>query len=1115
MRKKYLTLKLLLAIAISNTAIIPMEANSISSKNKEFLTNAPDQSNYIVKGTVTDTSGEPLIGVSVSVVGSNVGTITNYDGEYSINVGSEGKSLTFSYIGHKTVTQKVTSQTMNVKLQEDVQMMDEVVVVGYGVQKKENLTGAIGTVDVAKTMDSRPVSNIAEALQGSMPGLTITSISGDIGETPTIKIRGGNPSPNSANGGQALVLLDNVEIPDITMINPDDIESITILKDAGSAAVYGARGANGVILVTSKNKSRVENIRISYSNNFAFRTPTTKPEQLPAWQQADINLQGVNNSANALSYIMVGQIKVDANAVEKMKAWKEQYGNQKLGREMVYGRDFEFNPEGAFFYRDWNWYDMFVKKWSNHQNHNLNLSGGGEKISYNTSLAFMKRDGMIKINTDDFNRYNFNLSLSSKVSKAIDLRFNSMFVRTEHDKPYVYGSSLYDYLYYLYRWQPFYPYGTYEDKEFRSAMTDLRQATMTKRSNDYIRMGGGITIKPFKKVTIDSDFYYTTTYNRFKEHGNKIYGYNTYDIGYSLESLANSYGDYTNSSYVGIYETNARSQGYTSNTVASFQDTYNSVHNVKVMGGTNFENSEYTFLSVNRKGLFDESLPEFGLAYGDITLTSSHTNWAIAGFFGRLNYDYDNKYLVEINGRYDGSSKFPTNDRFAYFGSYSVGYRITQENFMTPLKPYLSDMKIRASYGEVGSQDIPANTFLSTITASPNYTWMINGQYTSAFGTPSIASSRLSWEKLATYDIGVDARFLNNALGVSFDWFRKYTRNVISAGEELPSTLGGAAPRVNYGELVTPGWELSADYNLRINNGPELVFGASLADNYTKVNKWNQSISNIPAYGSGGTGWMSSSYFRKGMVLGDIWGFKTDGLFQESDFDANGMLISNIDYTYVYGAQANTPNFLKGFVKYQDLSGTGKIDKGDGTTANPGSMTIIGNALPRYEYGFSIGANYKGFDFKMFFQGVGKRHTWAAGNQVLPGFTTGEPFYKGADDYWTPENPGAFYPKPYDYAQVQKMSYSVNDRYLLNMAYLRAKTISLGYTLPRALTMKALLNKVRFYVTGENLFEFDKMKVDIDPETGIRMSGTTQDARNYGRTYPYYRSLAFGMQVVF
>ena len=403
--------------------------------------------------TVVDTKGEPIIGANVIEKGTTNGGITDLDGVSKLNV-KPGAILQVSFVGYTTQEVKATS-VMKVVLKDDTELLDEVVVVGYGAQKKVNLTGAVASVDMNKTIDSRPITDIGRALQGAVPGLTITTNSGEIGGAPTIKIRGSIGSPNGDS--KPLILVDNVEVTDISMVNPDDIESISVLKDAASASIYGARGAFGVLLITTKSRSKHERLSVKYTNNFAWRTPTKTPEQLPGWQQADINLQGVINQTKGSTafYNVVGNMRVDATHVQKMKDYWDKYGyGDQFGREMELGRDFEFRDGGMFFIRTWDWYDEYIKDWAPQQNHSLSINGGNGKTNYNIALGYLSQDGMMKVNSDNYKRYNANISLNSELNKYVSIRTGVMFTRSDYDKPFNYNSDLYDPMYYLYRWQP-------------------------------------------------------------------------------------------------------------------------------------------------------------------------------------------------------------------------------------------------------------------------------------------------------------------------------------------------------------------------------------------------------------------------------------------------------------------------------------------------------------------------------------------------------------------------------------------------------------------------------------------------------------------------------------
>lgn len=1100
-KSKLLTMVAIGALFFSSSSVMATQTSSDNTYGvKEQMQSVS------VTVTVVDSKGEPIIGANVIEKGTSNGGITNLEGIFEMKVKS-GATLQISFIGYATQEIKA-APNVKVILKDDSELLDEVVVVGYGSQKKVNLTGAVASVDVNKTIDSRPITDIGRALQGAVPGLTVTTNSGEIGGAPTIKIRGSIGSPNGSS--KPLILVDNVEVTDISMVNPDDIESISVLKDAASASIYGARGAFGVLLITTKAKSKHERLSVKYTNNFAWRTPTKTPEQLPGWQQADINLQGVINQTKGSTafYNVVGNMRVDATHVQKMKDYWEKYGyGDQFGREMELDRDFEFRDGGMFFIRTWDWYEEYIKDWSPQQNHNLSISGGNGKTSYNIALGYLSQDGMMKINSDDYTRYNANISLNSELNKYVSIRTGVMFTRSDYDKPFNYNSDLYDQMYYLYRWQPMMPYGTFEGKEFRNALTELKTAPTTTKEREYLRLTGGATIKPIKDLSIDIDVAYSSVENRYKKYGTPSLtsGYEIFTARASVDALRNSYGNYISAaSYDYVYQETGRTENLTANFVATYAKRWGD-HDFKAMAGSNLEKSEYKYYWAQRKGLLDPAKPELNLATGDQTTSSEHTWWSVAGFFGRINYSYKDRYMIELNGRYDGSSRFPSGNRFGFFPSMSAGYRISEEPFMQSLKPYLSTLKIRGSWGMIGNQDVGTDRYISTLKTSAD-SWIIDGKKVQSTQKPTIVSSTLTWEKVATLDLGLDARFFNDALGVTFDWYNRTTSNILTTAN-LPATLGAAAPYENMGTIQTKGWELAVDYRYTFKNGLHFGVTASIADDKTEVTKWTHNTK-IPTYSA--TGWWDTSAYKEGMILGDIWGLQFDRFLTEADFNADGSLKAGLpDQTQVFPAGYE---FAPGDVLYKDIDKDGKIIKQTNTNEK-GDLSVIGNALPRFQFGLNLDASWKGFDISMFFQGVAKRKLWAAGNQVLPGFTTGEPFYEGAEDYWTPENTDAFYPRPMDYKQSASGNYSVNDRYLLNMSYVRLKTFTVGYSLPKTWLSKFKVQGLRVYFTGENLFTIDGVKPAIDPEIGIRTSGTSSDQRNFGRSYPYQKTVSFGIQL--
>ncbi len=1065
--------------------------------------------NLNVKGTVVDEEGQPVVGASIVELGTRNGTVSDFNGAFALT-SKTGAVLEVSCVGY-TTKQIQAAGSLKVVLVVDNEFLDEVVVVGYGTQKKVNLTGAVSSVDVSKTVDSRPISDIGRALQGAVPGLTVTTNSGELGGAPTIKIRGSVSSPNG--DGNPLILVDNVEVTDISLVNPDDIESISVLKDAASSSIYGARAAFGVLLITTKAKARAEKVTVKYSNNFSMRTPTKTPKQLPGWQQGAMNLEGAKNAAanpeSVQYYNIVGNMRVDQQSINDMKAYWDKYGfGDEFGDEMVVGRDMYFRDGGMFFIRTWDWYDRYVRDWAPQQNHTLSVNGGNGKTNYNISLGYLNQQGMMKINSDKFNRYNVNMSMNSEINKWLSFRAGVMFTRSNYENPMNYNSDLYDAMYYLYRWQAMYPYGTYKGQDFRSGLTELAGAPSQRREREFKRFNGGLTFKPFKGFTIDIDGSYYTTETRFKRYGD-VTAISAIDV---FSTIANEDGlfakQYINAKYDYVERQDSRTEAFALNAIATYKKKIEN-HDFTVMVGSNTEKSEYEYLMAKRFGLLEPSKAELNLATGNQETGAAHTWWAVQGFFGRINYAYKDKYLLEINGRYDGSSRFPSGQRFAFFPSASVGYRISEEPWMQPLKPFLSSLKLRGSYGMIGNQDVGTDRFVSTLSTSTD-SWIIDGAKVQSTGKPTIVSNSLTWEKVTTIDAGVDARFFSDVLGVSFDWYRRITSDILTAAN-LPQTLGATAPYENTGAIRTDGWEVAVDFHKNFDNG--FYFGAtgSLSDYKTVVTKWTNNTA-IPSY-SAGSGWYSSSVYKEGMVLGDIWGLTFDRFLTPADFEADGTTLKPglPDQTQVF---PKNYRFAPGDVLYKDLDGDNVIKKG-ATTTEPGDYSVIGNCFPRFQFGLNLEAAFKGFDFNVFFQGVAKKDMWAAGNQVLPGFTSGEPYYVGQEDYWTLDNQDAYFPRQYVYGQSQSGNFTINDRYMLKMGYFRLKTLTFGYTFPKKWMNVAHIERCRIYFTGENLFTVDKVMAAIDPEIGVRAPGGSSDARNFGRSYPYVTALSFGLQLTF
>ena len=1086
-----------------------------------------------VRGQVTDArTSESLPGVSVMVKGTTFGTVTDIDGRYQITAGSAA-TLMFSYVGMKTLEVPVDGRSViPVSLESLSYDVEQVVVVGYGVQKKANLSGAVSTVMVDKTLESRPITDVGRALQGTTPGLIVTTTSGLIGQTPSIKIRG-VVSTIGGGTGDPLIMVDNVEVPDLSYVNPDDIESISVLKDASTTAIYGARAAFGAILISTKSGVKDSKVKVTYSNNFSWATPTDVPKH----SRADLNLQYSYDQLNALKttptweYGQVGYY-YNPDVIKRVKEWIDQYGSysdSKLGREMVQGRDFEYRASGgAYFYRPWDIYNIYYKDWTPQQNQNLMVSGGSNKTTYTLSAGLLNQKGILRLFSDFYKRRNITGSVSSDVTKWLTLRGRYMYAKSMEETPFLWASSAYDPQYYLYRWHQVYPYGTYQGAEFRGGVNDLKSARPVEDDEYFSRYTLGTTLRLVKGLTADFDYTLGQTFATNHTVGGYVRGVDFWSrtSAVTSDTFEEVTKIYSSASYDYAQYTSSKNLRNTFNGYVTYENNFGD-HYLKVMGGTNMEDAEYIYLQAKRALLYDFDKGEVNLAGGDQTAGSNHTWWSVAGFFGRLNYVYKEKYILEVNGRYDGSSKFGKGMQWGFFPSASAAWRVTGEPWAEPLKPTLSNLKLRASYGEVGNQDVPLNAFISTLgvtnpTASGAY-WLINNNWVpyisiaSSGAQPLLVDPSLTWETVTSVDVGADARFFNDKLGVTVDWYNRKTLDMLAPGETVPSTVGTSAPRRNFGELKTNGIEISADYKHIFNNGFRLSLSGQFMDFKTVVSK----------YASAEDPLISSTYYQ-GKVLGEIWGYKTEGLFQKEHFvwendvikqtkqpdgQMKNTMADGIANQYIF--ESGLFKFSPGDVRFKDINKDGVINYGTNTIGDPGDRTVIGNTNPRYQYGFRIDADWKGVDAGIFFQGVGKRSIWATGNIILPGYYGAEANYAHTLDYWTPENTGAFYPRPMEYSQTTKWNYLPNDRYLLNVAYLRLKNFTLGYSLPRQLLAKVNMEKCRLYFNAENLFEFDKLgDIPIDPEIDWT-STTSRDSRSFGRSYPYRRMLSFGVQLEF
>lgn len=1055
-----------------------------------------------INGTVVDnSSGNPIEGASVIAGDRTAGVFTNAAGEFTIELDG-ADYFTVSSVGYAPQRVNVTgASSYIIRLEIRQSDLEQVVVVGYGTQTRANLTGAVSTVDVAATMQSRPITDVARGLQGTTPGLTITSPFGQPGVAAKISLRGLQGSLNATQGAKPLILVDNVEILDLQLVNPEDIESISVLKDAASASIYGTRATWGVILITTKSGRKNTDGKVTYSNNLSWNKPTIVPE--PAEPVKGIEtvlsaLRRTSNNPNITQYGVLGMY-FDEIGMEKIRNWVNTYGDGSgLGLEMVEGRDYEIRDGKLFFYRPWNPMKMYMKEYAFQQKHDISVNGGGDKTTYHLGLGYLNQGGVLKVNPDKFERYNLTLNLTTDVKEWMEARGRINLAQSTQTYPFQFsGASLGPWAY-LTRWPAVYPYGTIEGKPFRSALTETAQAKMDTEKGTLAKVQVGTTLKPVKGLTLDADYIFSA----WNEHIHSIGG-GTSGIDFWGGSLTYR-ENYQSASYDRVMYTSWWSYMNTFKAFATYTTNIGN-HNLKFIAGGDMDYFREWMQRSERRNIMDPNLGEPNLATGDQFVGGSRSHWATLGYFARVNYSYKNKYLLEFNGRYDGSSRFPTSDQYAFFPSASLGYVLSEENYMDFAKDVLSFLKIRASLGTLGNQDVGNNRFLSTM-SSTNSGWLIGSVNQLTMSTPTPLSPILTWEKVTTLDFGVDARFFDNKLGIAFDWYRRTISDMITGGVTLPSTFGAASPVRNYGEMQTTGWELTADFRHSFNNGLNINVTGVLSDFQEKITRFANTTKTI------GTNY-------EGRVLGEIWGYVTDRYFTADDFTGqqpNGKWIPKAgipDQTWM--EQGSAWFFYgPGDIKYKDLNGDGKIDAGSNTVNDPGDQKIIGNSTPRYQFGVTISADWKGFDLMAYFQGVGKRDYWPNGPVFIPGWRQAEVWYQHQMDYWTEDNPNAYYPRPTNYNEGVggRKNFYPQTKYLLNMSYVKLKNLALGYTVPASLSSKLKLQKFRVYVATENLVTWSPIQVPVDPEIDYYPG---QDSSGFGRTYPHQKRISVGIQATF
>ena len=1078
------------------TGFIAMHPLAMSAKEEVSSLNVVQQQKN-VSGVIKDSTGEPVIGANVREKDNPTnGTITDLDGKFNLNVTNATK-LEISFIGYKTVVvDAVPGKSIDVVLEDDSEMLQEVVVVGFGTQKKVNLTGSVGVV-TADELKERPVTNATQALQGVVPGLQITQTNGSLEDTPSINVRG-TTTIGQGTSGSPLVLIDGME-GDLNTINPQDIANISVLKDAAASSIYGSRAPFGVILITTKSGSKEGKTSINYNNSFRWGTPINMNHLMNSVDFAGWMNDALTNGGQAVQFD--ADRMADIVAYHNASPYKP---GQRITSDGTIMSGISAGDNGYWLEAyangidDVDWYGEVYKKWTFSQEHNFSVSGGTNKLNYYASFNFLDQGGFMKYGEEGLKRYNGTAKISSQITDWLKFNYTMRFTRQDYKRPATLTSSLYsDMARQGWPVLPLYdPNGYFYDAP--SPVLGLAEGGVDKTQTDNSYHQIGLIFEPIKNWITHVDFnYHIKSANR---HWDSQMRYN-HDVNgnpYVYSYSSNVHEDYYKENY------------YNFNAYTEYTYNLNDAHNFHVMGGFQAENLKQTQFGLQRNGIMFSGKPEVdlttGLDYWGNAVTpstnGSRNEWATAGFFARINYDYQGKYLIEANVRADGTSRFRTGNQWKTFPSVSAGWNIARESFFEPINDLIGTLKIRASYGSLGNQNTTNwyQTYQTMSVGSSDGSWLMNGKKPNTATAPGLVSTTLTWETIESYNIGLDWGLFNNRLTGSFDYYIRNTKDMVGNAPELPAILGTAVPVTNNTDLRTSGWELSIGWNDRLSNGLNYSAKFNISDARTKITRYPNNPTN------------AISTYIEGRYINEIWGYETVGLAKtDEEMQAHLATLPN------GGQDALGSDWRAGDIMYADLNGDGKISGGAGTLNDHGDMKVIGNHTPRYLFGLDLNASWKGFDVRVFFQGVMKRDYWQGSTYLFGSASNGQWWATGLSqvhDYFRDENTWSV---QNGYQSVNTVSYlprplysdknqQCQTRYLQNAAYIRLKNLQIGYTIPKNITTRWAIQSLRIFFSGENLWTGTSLADQFDPETISSYSGNS---------YPLSKTLSCGINVTF
>lgn len=1085
-----------------NDLAVVRDENNINLLHFKYL-------DHRVSGTVSDVNGSPLSGVSVKIKGKPIGTVTDENGKFELNV-PDNAILEISLVGYGTKEITVGNQnSISVQLEASVSQLDEVVVVGYGTQKKANLTGAVDQVG-SEVFENRPMPNITQGLQGAMPNLNITLADGKPYRDADYQIRG---TGSVGQGGSALILIDGVE-GDPSSLNPNDIASVSILKDASSAAIYGARGSFGVVLITTKNPNKGR-ASITYNGNLSVKSPTIVPDLVTdPILYTDMFVEAYS------SYYDYARTPVAFHtALPYSQDWYNELKKHTPGSGLP---DVMVDDKGNYqYYGSTDWMGLLYKKQLLQHDHNITLQGGNEKTTFLVSGRYYDQAGLFRYNSDDFNGANIRAKGSAQIFDWLNV-----------DNNFSYSNGRY-----------FFPTTVSNGTVWYSMGSDSQPMSVMFNPDGTLTQGAAYGVGDLwygksgintKKKTLRNTTSFRTSFfdDQFRVRGDFTF-LNT-DLNEltkrvpvpfsSKEGVISYIGAATND----LTETNQRSNYLAANLYMEYEKSFSDAHYFKGLLGYNYEQSSFDALSSFRNGLIFPDAQSLSLASGgSVKIDNDYNKWRIAGSFFRFNYSYKDRYLLEINGRVDGSSKFPENEQIGFFPSLSAAWRLTEESFWKADPKGISNIKIRGSYGSLGNGNVSPYAFMELYNIQ-TMSRLISGNLQQATSVPPVIPDGLTWETATTGNIGLDLGFLDNRLEFTGDAYVRKTKNMFATGIDLPGVFGAAAPRGNYADMTTRGWEISLHWRDQVNLSQKpFRYGikVTLADHKSVIDKYTNEDKNLGALNNPNTP------YYEGMTLGEIWGFETEGFFTSQD-DIDKHVKQN------RFSASSTKTWLPGDIKFKNLNNDDEISSGENRVGNPGDRKIIGNQTPRYAFSINLNGEWNGFFASFFFQGIGKQDWWPGNDNLYFWGQYNRPYNlipkSMIGNIWTEDNPNAYYPRYRGYVALQGSDRElsvVQSRYLQNVAYIRLKNFQIGYNFTSKWVKTLRMQAARVYITGENLWSASPMykhtkDIDVAGIYGPDREATASSDIEGGKddhiggganvyNYPILKSIGFGLSLTF